>query len=123
MSQKRIVDGDRLLITDENGSALLSIRETLDEPVMTLKLTGSITMNLAHEFEDELTSVITVCSRVIIDFSNLESISSAGLKALLSAQQILDKRPNSMLKLQSLSVPVQKMFQDMGFIELFDIEN
>ena len=123
MSQKRIVDGDRLLITDENGSALLSIRETLDEPVMTLKLTGSITMNLAHEFEDELTSVITVCSRVIIDFSNLESISSAGLKALLSAQQILDKRPNSMLKLRSLSVPVQKMFQDMGFIELFDIEN
>ena len=123
MFQKRTVDGDCLVITDENGSALLSIQEILAEPEMILKLTGSITMNLAHDFEDELTAVTTVCNRVIIDFSNVESISSAGLKILLSVQQIFDKRPNSMLKLRSLSIPVQKTFQDMGFVELFDIEN
>lgn len=123
MAQKRTIDGDRLVITDENGSALLSIQETLEEPVVTLKLTGSITMNLAHDFEDELTSVTTVCNRVIIDFSDVEGISSAGLKTLLSVQQILDKRPNSMLKLRSLSTSVRKTFQDMGFVELFDIES
>ena len=123
MAQKRTIDGDRLVITDENGSAMLSIQETLEEPAVTLRLAGSITMNLAHDFEDELTSVTTVCNRVILDFSDVDSISSAGLKTLLSTQQILDKRPNSMLKLRSLSAPVRKTFQDMGFVELFDIES
>ena len=123
MAGKRIVEGNCLVITDEGGEALLSIRETLAEPTVTLKLAGSITLNLAHDFEDELISVTTVCSRVVIDFSGVESISSAGLKTLLSVQQILDKRPNSMLKLRSLSASVKKTFQDMGFIELFDIDN
>lgn len=121
--QKRTVDGDWLVITDEEGQPLLSIQETLAEPAVTLNLKGSITMSLAHEFEDELTSVATVCSRIIIDFSEVDSISSAGLETLLSVQRILDQRPNSMLKLCALSQPVRKTFQDMGFLELFEIEN
>lgn len=123
MARKRIVDGNYLKIMDDSGSAQLSIEEILEEQVVTLKLSGSITMNLAHDFEDELTSVATICSHIIIDFSGVDSISSAGLEALLYVQKIFDCRPNSKLKLRSISGPVQKTFQELGFDALFEIEN
>lgn len=123
MAHKRTVDGDRLVIADESGAARLSIRETLEDQTVTFQLSGSITMELAHDFEDELTCVATVHSRIVVDFSGVDSISSAGLKALLSIQQIFDSRPGSMLRLRSLSAPVEKTFQELGFQDLFEIES
>lgn len=119
----RIVDGDSLVITDESGLAQLSIQETVDNQVVSFKLSGSITMELAHDFEDELMSVATVCNHIIIDFSEVDSISSIGLKALLNVQQIFDSRPIGTLKLRSLSKPVYKTFQELGFDALFEIES
>jgi len=125
MAHRRVIEGNCLEITDECGPTRLSIRETLGEQaqIVTMELSGSITMEFAHEFEDELTSVATVCNHIIIDFSGVDSISSVGLKALLSVQQLLDSRPSSMLKLRSLSAPIMKIFQELGFHELFDIES
>ena len=123
MAHKRIVDGNCLKIMDDSGLAQLSIQEILEEHVVTLKLSGSITMSLAHDFEDELTSVATICNHIIIDFSGVDSISSAGLDALLYVQKIFDCQSNSKLKLRSISSPVQKIFHELGFDALFEIED
>lgn len=120
---KRAVENDCLVITGENGEKLLSIREAFDDHIMNLMLEGNINMNVAHDFEDELTAAATVSDKIIVDFSGVDVISSAGIKALLLVQRILDKRADSMLKLKSMKSSVYEMFDDMGFVELFEIEN
>ena len=120
---KRAVENDCLVITGENGEKLLSIRESFNDHIMNLMLEGNINMNVAHDFEDELTAAATVSDKIIVDFSGVDVISSAGIKALLLVQRILDKRADSMLKLKSMKSSVYEMFDDMGFVELFEIEN
>ena len=120
---KRAVENDCLVITGENGEKLLSIRESFDDHIMNLMLEGNINMNVAHDFEDELTAAATVSDKIIVEFSGVDVISSAGIKALLLVQRILDKRADSMLKLKSMKSSVYEMFDDMGFVELFEIEN
>ncbi|MDE7312107.1 MAG: STAS domain-containing protein [Eubacterium sp.] len=119
----RTVKEDGLVIMDESSHEVLSICEILKDQEMTLKLSGSITMQVSHEFEDELTSVLTVCSRVVIDFSDVTGISSIGLKALLHAQKILDQRKSSYLRLRKLNSEVLEVFKSLGFEELFEIQN
>lgn len=120
---KRIVENDCLMIVGDNGERLLSIRESFDDNKMYLMLDGNINMNVAHDFEDELTAAASVCDIIIVDFSEVDVISSAGIKALLLVQRILDKRANSMLKLKSMKSSVYEMFDDMGFVDLFEIES
>ena len=117
-----MVENDILMVFGENGEKLLSIQESLTEDTVYMKLAGNINMSVAHDFEDELTAAATVCSKIIVDFSDVDVISSAGIKALLMVQRILDKREDSMLKLKAMKPSVYEMFDDMGFVDLFEIE-
>lgn len=120
---KRMMENDSLILSEEKGSKILMIREVFDEDIVTLSLTGNISMNVAHDFEDELTAAATVCNQIVVDFSDVDVISSAGIKALLLVQRILDKREGSMLKLKAMKPSVYEMFDDMGFVDLFEIDN
>lgn len=119
---KRMIENDCLILSDDNAGKILTIREVFDEDRVTLSLAGNINMSVAHDFEDELTAAATVCSKIIVDFSDVDVISSAGIKALLMVQRILDKREDSMLKLKAMKPSVYEMFDDMGFVDLFEIE-
>lgn len=120
---KRTVEDSCLVLIDENCEKLLSVRESFEDDKIILSLSGKINMNVAHDFEDELTAAATVGDKIIVDFSGVDAISSAGIKALLLIQRILDKRADSMLKLKSMKSSVYQMFDEMGFTELFEIEN
>lgn len=120
---KRIIENGSLFIKDDNGTELFSMEETFSDDRMSFKVNGNISMNVAHDFEDELTAAASVCSHITVDFSGVDVVSSAGIKALLVVQRILDKRPDASLKLKGMNPSVYEMFDDMGFVELFDIEN
>ena len=120
---KRIIENDHLIISDENDVRILTIMETFDEDRVTLSLAGNINMGVAHDFEDELTAAASVCDKIIVDFTDVEAISSVGIKALLMVQRTLDKRADSMLKLTGMKKAVYEMFDEMGFVDLFEIEN
>ena len=120
---KRIVENDTLIILGDNGEKMLSITEIMKENTMFLMPKGSINMKVSPDFEDELTAAATICNQIIVDFSGVDVISSAGIKALLMVQRILDKRADSMLKLKAMKPEVYEMFDDMGFVDLFEIEN
>jgi len=80
---KRMVENDSLIILGENGETLLTICEIFKENTMFLMPKGSINMNVAPDFEDELTAAATVCSQIVVDFSGVDVISSAGIKHFL----------------------------------------
>lgn len=121
-TRTRTVRQEELVIYGEHGEEVLVIREHLDEACAYLTLQGKINMNAAYDFEDELTAAATVRDQIMVDFSGVDAISSAGIKALLVVQRILDKRADGKLKLKAMQAAVYEMFEEMGFSDLFEIE-
>ena len=123
MQTKRIVDGELLIITDENDQHLLAIWEQMGEEQTQVILNGDITLQVSHDFEDELMGLATVSNHIVIEFSGVNFISSAGLKTLLSVQQMLEKRRDTSLALRAMNAQLMAIFQETGFADLFDIES
>lgn len=120
---KRSVVQDGLRWEDENGTLLFSIREIISGDTANIGLGGNMSSVVAPAFEDELVAAASVCSKIVVDFRDLETISSGGLKALLTAQRLLDQRPGGMLKLREMKPSLYATFAEIGFDELFEIEN
>jgi anti-anti-sigma factor len=57
----------------------------------------------------------------VVDFKDLDYISSAGLRVLLHTQKRLGQTGNC-LKLRNMNVHVRQVFQYAGFDMIFDIE-
>jgi len=117
----RIVEDNCLIILDDDKNEILRIAEELDDGTMYIELSGDINMKVSHEFEDELNTVLSVCSNIVVDFSELKSISSAALSALLAAQKKLDTKKNSSFVLYGVTGSVREVFKSTGFIDLFEI--
>ncbi len=121
MIRQRIVKNGKLTILNEKNEELLSICEKIESGIMQMIVSGNITADVAHEFEDELMTAMTICQSIEIDFEGVTGITSAGLKVLLSAQKMVDELEGSM-KLKKLKENVLKAFEEVGFDGLFDIE-
>lgn len=119
----RKVNSNSLVLENEEGKMILEIVENIDNETASFELIGNISMQVSHDFEDELISVSTVCNHIFLDFSKATSISSAGLKTLLKLQQMLDKRQGTRMKLTGIKNGVYKSFEETGFLELFNIED
>ncbi len=117
----RTVENDSLIL-EENGKELLKIHEKIESGEAALVLEGNISTSVSHDFEDELTSVATICNRINLDFHKIDGISSAGMDVLLSIQKLMDQREGTQLKLKGLQKGVYKSFEEYGFLELFEIE-
>ena len=120
--KKRVINDGALEIYDEDGRLLLSVKGTMKDGGMDVKLRGSIVTEAAHDFEDELFAFVTVCRKIAIDFAGVTHISSMGLKTLLELQRILDKTEDGALRFYHVSSDVYAEFQHVGFDELFLIE-
>lgn len=120
METKRKVEGDWLTIADPDGKILLSIREQIAADGALITVKGELTLLAAHDFEDELMGVLTVTDRVVIDLSEVTFLSSAGLKILLTIQQMLEKRRDGRLLLKEPSQTAQAVFEETGFSQLFE---
>ena len=121
MIRQRIVKNGKLTILNEKNEELLSICEKIESGTMQMIVSGNLTADVAHEFEDELMTAMTICQSIEIDFEGVTGITSAGLKVLLSTQKMMDELEGSM-KLKKLKENVLKAFEEVGFDGLFDIE-
>lgn len=118
----RTVEGNCLIIKEDGRQQALSMKETLEGQIMHVDLEGNITMEIAHDFEDELVSIVTVCSFVSLDFAKVTGICSQGLRALLNVQKILDRKAESSFVLKHLSQSLLDVFAELGFDGLFEIQ-
>ena len=68
------------------------IQKNTDGTVLTLFLEGSLDSLAAPELEKELNDSMDDADELIIDFGKLEYISSAGLRVLLHAYQVMAEK-------------------------------
>lgn len=117
----RRMNGEELEILSGN-TVVLSIREELNEGIMTISLNGEIRNEVAHEFEDEVMAAFSVCENVRIDLEKVGYIASMAMKALLSVQQMIDENENASLVIVRLSPAVKEKFEKSGFVDILNIE-
>ena len=84
-----------------------------------LALSGRLDTTTAPELDAKLKAVFGGAENLTFDFTDLEYISSAGLRVLLSAQKVMSKQGS--MKLTHVSKNVMDIFVVTGFSEILTI--
>lgn len=82
---------------------------------------GRIDTYTAEEFEQKLLSAIKESDCVRIDFEQVDFVSSAGLRALLNGQKIVNEDDKEMICCNIYEV-VESVFISTGFINVLTVE-
>ena len=88
---------------------------------LTIEVKDRIDTVTAPDFENEITDEMGKFDSLIIDFANLEYLSSAGLRVLISTQKKL-KSDNIPTVIKNVSDPIKEIFQMSGFDKILKIE-
>ena len=102
----------------------MDISETKQGQAVILSLKGRLDAGTSKLLEEKLLDLINSKNerRIVMDFQQLDYISSAGLRVLLMAAKIL-KPENGSLVLASLKEHLKEIFEITGFRGIFQIFN
>ena len=98
----------------------MTINKTMNGNALTLGVEGRLETTTAPELEAVLKQDLGGVTELIFDFMNLEYISSAGLRVLLSAQKTMNKQGS--MKLIHVNEIVNEIFDITGFSDILTIE-
>lgn len=99
----------------------MEIIQTKSDSATILKLEGRLDTNTASLFEEKLMGLISNNeNKIVVDFAQLDFISSSGLRVLLMAGKKL-KTINGKLGLCALREHVKEVFDVAGFTMLFSM--
>ena len=96
------------------------INKAVEESKLTLALEGRLDTTTAPQLEAEIKSSLDGVSELIFDFEQLEYISSAGLRVLLSAQKTMNKQGS--MKITNVAETILEIFEVTGFSDILTIE-
>lgn len=98
----------------------MKIEKNVENEVMTMAIVGRLDTTTAPELEQEIRSSIDGITDLTFDLENLEYISSAGLRVLLSAQKIMNRQGD--MRLTNVSDTIMEIFDVTGFTDILTIE-
>ncbi len=81
---------------------------------------GRLDTMTAPELEAELKKSLDNAESLVLDFSKLDYISSAGLRVLLSAHKVMMNKGG--MKIKGVNEIVQEVFDVTGFADILTIE-
>ncbi len=85
-----------------------------------LALEGRLDTTTAPQLEAELKQSVNGVTELVLDFSGLEYLSSAGLRVLLSAQKVMNKQGSMVIK--NVNETIMEIFEVTGFSDILTIE-
>lgn len=98
----------------------MMIDKTQKGTVYTIALTGRLDTSTAPNLEEEITACIDCATELVLDFKNLEYISSAGLRILLLAQKVMNTKGNMIVR--NVNETVMDVFEVTGFVDILTLE-
>ena len=99
---------------------MLNIEKTVNGAELTVTLAGRLDTTTAPELEGELKSSLDGVEALIFDMSELQYISSAGLRVLLSAQKTMNRQGE--MKVVHVNDTIMEIFEVTGFSDILTIE-
>ncbi len=98
----------------------MTIQKTQEGSKLTVALEGRLDTTTAPQLEGELRSSVTGITDLIFDLKNLMYVSSAGLRVLLSAQKVMNRQGNMIIR--NVSPEIMEIFDVTGFVDILNIE-
>lgn len=98
----------------------MTIDKVQDGVKLTVKVSGRLDTTTAPELEDDLKASLEGIEDLTMDFSELEYISSAGLRVLLSAQKIMNKQGSMVVT--GVNSTIMEIFEVTGFSDILTIQ-
>ena len=99
---------------------MLNINILKDGEKAVYALEGRLDTSTAPQLEEAVNGNISELKDISFDFANLEYISSAGLRVLLSTQKTMNKQGKMVI--QNVSEEVMEIFDVTGFSDILTIE-
>lgn len=88
---------------------------------VTLVLSGRLDTTTAPQLELQLQEGLAGRDRLIMDFADLEYLSSAGLRVLLGAHKAMLKQNGGMV-IRNVNEVIHDVFEITGFLDIMNIE-
>ena len=98
----------------------MKITSTMNDKELNIALEGRLDTVTAPDLERELKAKMDDADKLTFDFTNLEYISSAGLRVLLSSHKAMSKRGG--MKVVHVNEVVSEVFEVTGFTDILNIE-
>lgn len=121
MGISRKMEGDFLVLENTGSGDRVCIRETIQDGQAWIAPEGRLTMEMAHDLEDELTSMVLMCNHVTIDMSDVRYIANSVLRTILEIQHMVDSR-NGSLRIRGVTDHLWDKFVEMGLEDVFEID-
>ena len=100
---------------------MLNINKQVNGTTLTMALAGRLDTTSAPQLESELGGAVEGIKELIFDLKELEYVSSAGLRVLLSAQKIMNKQGS--MKITGANEDIMEIFEVTGFVDILNIES
>ena len=99
---------------------MLNIEKTIEDKRLVIALAGRLDTSTAPQLETELKDCLDGVEALTLDFENLDYISSAGLRVLLSAQKTMNRQGE--MKVIHVNETISEIFEITGFTDVLTIE-
>ena len=99
---------------------MLNIEKKSEGNNLSFALSGRLDTTTAPDLEKEVKDNIEGVEKLDFDFEDLAYISSAGLRVLLSAQKIMNKQGDMVVR--NCSDEIKEIFEVTGFSDILTIE-
>ncbi|MBE6817675.1 MAG: STAS domain-containing protein [Ruminococcaceae bacterium] len=98
----------------------MTIQKTIEGSAMTLGIEGRLETTTAPSLEEVIRNELEGITELTFDFSQLEYISSAGLRVILAAQKIMNNQGS--MRVTGANDIVMEVFELTGFADIITIE-
>ncbi len=100
---------------------MLQIKKEMENNDLLVSLQGRLDTGTAPDLENALKDEMDNVKSLTIDMKELEYISSAGLRVLLSLQKTMNKQGSMVIK--NVSEEIMEIFEITGFTDILTIES
>lgn len=98
----------------------MEIKKVQEGSKLTIAVKGRIDSATAPELDKEVNSVLDGITELVMDFSELEYTSSAGLRVLLEADKTMEQQGSMIVT--GVNEEVKQIFEVTGFDMILNIE-
>ncbi len=98
----------------------MTINKTANGTELLMAVSGRMDTSTAPQFEAEIKNSLDGVEKHVLDFENLEYVSSAGLRVILAAQKIMNKQGKMVIK--NVGEVIAEVFEITGFVDILTIE-
>ena len=98
----------------------MTIEKNLNGTELNVKVVGRLDTTTAPDLEASLKESFDGVTKLILDFAELEYLSSAGLRVILSSQKIMNKQGE--MTIRNVNETINEIFEVTGFVDILTIE-